>query len=384
MNGLFVIFEALAEHSGISKKIKAQVEGFRNNGINMKLSSLVMDKTRANIFYGRTVDDQIIEKYSDNILINRLQRITRFENLFEYIQKNQISFIYIRYVHTANPYFINFLKKLKKNNIQVLLEVPTYPYDQEYVNTSKKQKLLIVIEKIYRKKFKYYIKNIITFSNSPTIFDVPTIRISNGIDINAIKLVSTENSNDIIKLIGVASISFWHGFDRLLEGLNYYYSSEQNHLVYFNIVGDINTSEAIKYQDLVSKYKLQDYVIFHDKQFGEKLDNIFDNSNMGIGCLGVHRKGITYIKSIKNREYCARGIPFIYAETDDDFDDKPFVLKAPADESPIDITRIVEFLETNEFDKNEIRAYATNNLTWDYQIQKIITQANIIQSESFR
>ena len=46
---------------------------------------------------------------------------------------------------------------------------------------------------------------------------------------------------------------------------------------------------------------------------------------------------------MKNREYAARGIPFIYSETDSDFDNKPYVLKGPADESPTNIQDIIDF-----------------------------------------
>lgn len=50
---------------------------------------------------------------------------------------------------------------------------------------------------------------------------------------------------------------------------------------------------------------------------------------MGIASLGRHRNGITRIKTLKNREYAARGIPFVYSENDSDFDGMPYVMKAP-------------------------------------------------------
>ncbi len=33
------------------------------------------------------------------------------------------------------------------------------------------------------------------------------------------------------------------------------------------------------------------------------------------------------IKTLKNREYAARGIPFIYSEIDDDFENMPYIIK---------------------------------------------------------
>lgn len=46
---------------------------------------------------------------------------------------------------------------------------------------------------------------------------------------------------------------------------------------------------------------------------------------------------------MKNREYAARGLAFAYSETDEDFDDKAYVMKIPADETAVDIDGIVAF-----------------------------------------
>ena len=67
------------------------------------------------------------------------------------------------------------------------------------------------------------------------------------------------------------------------------------------------------------------------------LDQLFSKADMGIGSLGRHRSGITHIKTLKNREYAARGIPFVYSEIDADFDHCNYVLKVPANETPINI-----------------------------------------------
>ena len=68
---------------------------------------------------------------------------------------------------------------------------------------------------------------------------------------------------------------------------------------------------------------------------GKELDELFDLADFAIGSLARHRSHIDKIKTLKNREYAARGIPFIYSETDEDFDRMPYILKAPADESAI-------------------------------------------------
>ena len=112
---------------------------------------------------------------------------------------------------------------------------------------------------------------------------------------------------------------------------------------------------AKDFTPLIEKYGLQDKVIFHDKLFGEELDKVFSQCQFAVGSLGRHRSGITHVKTLKNREYAARGIPFIYSENDSDFDHQPYVLKAPADESPVDIQQVVDFMEHFTMKPEDIR-----------------------------
>jgi hypothetical protein len=47
------------------------------------------------------------------------------------------------------------------------------------------------------------------------------------------------------------------------------------------------------------------------------------------------------------------------------------VLKAPADESPIDIRKILDFIDNQLLTADEIRK-STMHLTWKIQMQKVI------------
>lgn len=379
MKGLFIIFEGLTEYNGISKKIIAQVNGFTDNGIDMKLSSLEFDDNNPKrIFSGRKVDNQIIQKYYKYSKISNYQRILCFNSLIDYIKNNGIQFIYIRYTHIANHFFINFLKKIKKAGIKILLEVPTYPYDMEYKNVGIKQKILMAIERRSRKCFKKYIDSIITFQNYDSIFGVKTIKISNGIDINAIPEPTTIKEDESLNLIGVAGLNCWHGFDRIIEGLNIYYSSTPKRDVYFHIVGDTNNIIGNEYMNLVTKYNLENYVNFYGNKIGDELDQVFSKCQMGVGSLGIHRIGISEVKPLKSREYCARGIPFVYSFKDEDFDDKSFILKESPNDSPIDINRLIDFYYSNIFNNQEIRRFAEENLTWDVQVKRILEHLKFI------
>lgn len=104
----------------------------------------------------------------------------------------------------------------------------------------------------------------------------------------------------------------WHGFDRVIAGMaNYYRTHTDTHdyKVYLNIVGFGVPELVDSYKKDVAKHQLEKYIIFHSALYGKELDAVFEQSDMGIGSLARHRSGIDKIKTLKNREYAARGIP---------------------------------------------------------------------------
>ncbi len=87
---------------------------------------------------------------------------------------------------------------------------------------------------------------IVTLSDDKTIFQVPTIQISNGIDAKAISIRQKVAADENIHLIGVATLSFWHGYDRVIEGLHKYYKNGNPNRkeLFFHIVGDSLSAES--------------------------------------------------------------------------------------------------------------------------------------------
>ena len=262
------------------------------------------------------------------------------------------------------------------NHVKVVMEIPTYPYDQEYIGFSRKATLLI--DKCFRHTLAKRLSGVITFSDYQTIFGSRTIQISNGIDFKQIKLKKHINdTSHELHLIGVAEIHYWHGFDRLVKGLVNYYQANSGYNVYFHIVGNFAAKrEENDILPLIKKYNLERYVILHGMRHGEELDELFEQADMGIGSLARHRSGITHIKTLKNREYAARGLPFIYSEMDSDFEGKSYILKAKADESPIEIPAILEFHRGQTLSPCQIRE-SVLSLSWESQMSKVLSEIDI-------
>lgn len=366
MKALFLIFHGLSSANGISKKIHNQVQALKNIGIETRLCYLFENKGHKQ----RMVDDQVIASYGNGWKGKIYKRI-EYLSITKHILNQQYDFVYMRSNHNANPFSLKMLYQLKRAGIPVVMEIPTYPYDQEYITPF--MKLELFIDRCFRNILARQLSKIVTFSDYKTIFGIPTLQISNGIAFQEIPIKTHINdTSQELHLLGVAEIHYWHGFDRLIAGLGAYYSQSHKYKVYFHIVGELTGQrEREEILPLIARHQLESYVIFHGALHGDSLQNLFEQCDMGIGSLGRHRSGIHKIKTLKNREYAARGIPFIYSETDEDFEQMPYILKAPADESPIDITRLVHFYQALQIPAETIRE-SVQNLSWDKQMAKVV------------
>ena len=365
MRTLFLIFHGFDPNNGISQKISYQVEALKACCMEVHLCYMDESQTKR-----RLVDGTVIADYGKGT-ISKIKKRTEFSSIIRYAEKEQIDFVYIRSNHNANPFTIWMVKQMKKNGMKVVMEIPTYPYDSEYRAQGMDKQ--IFQDKIFRNYLAKQLDAIVTFSDYERIFGQKTIRISNGIDFNSIKKKSSHKKNlHELNLIGVAEIHPWHGFDRIINGLADFYNRTQDFIVRFHVVGYFFFDEDERqFRKMISQNHLESYVILHGKRHGKELDDLFEICDFGIGSLGRHRVGIQTIKTLKNREYAARGIPFIYSENDSDFDNKPYVLKAPADESPIDIERIVKFSQQHFFSPQEIRD-SIKELSWEHQMRKVL------------
>ena len=382
MKILFLVYHGFSEFSGITKKIHYQVKGLRQNGHDVRLC-----------YYGfaenghrcRYVDDQVLKDFGKGMFAGLRQRLD-YDDVYRYCLEEKIELIYARCFQNATPWLTRFFKSIRKAGIRAVTEIPTYPYDNEFLLSDWKWRMGFYVDRMFRRSLYRHMNAIVTFSDATEIFGQRTIRISNGVDFDSIPLhAPITNHPSPLHLIGVAEVHYWHGFDRMIAGVGEYYRKRKEGSgeapdVYFHIVGGVHPNDRYHgnvfhpaFQQMIEQYGISDKVIFHGTLFGEELTKVFNQCQFAVGSLARHRSGISVIKTLKNREYATRGIPFIYSEQDSDFDDKPFVLKAPADDSPIDIQQIVDFVAQHHFVPADIRK-SVEHLEWKVQMARVIKE----------
>jgi glycosyltransferase involved in cell wall biosynthesis len=367
MNGLYIAHEVLSSDSGVSKKIIAQRDGFKKNGVNMHLCSVHLSNNNRSYF----IDGKFLFSLGSGCLAT-IKYYTLFSPILRFIKVNDISFVYIRYIHIATPFYIIFLRKLKKMGVSVFLEIPTYPYDAEHANVPLRHKVIDLIERQSRNKFAKYVDRIVTVQDYDQIFGVPTIKISNGIDFNTIPL-RTCLKHKGYNFVGVAQLATWHAYDRLIKGIGEYYKNGGTEDIHFYIIGD-NDSLIKEYLKIAQNYNIVNRIFIEGVKRGDELNHYFDNADLAVGSLGFHRIGLVEGKPLKCIEYAARGIPFIYSNINSDFDNKDFIWKVPADDTPIIIEDIILFLKKLDQTPLAIRDSIDERATWKYQMSLVVKE----------
>ena len=383
MKILFLTYHGFNQSSGITKKMYAQIKGLRQNGHEVHVCWYAEAEDHN---WHRYIDGNSIQNYGHRRIAS-IKNKFQFGCVYDFCKKNGIELVYARSYINASPFLIHLFKKFKRSGIKSVIEIPTYPYDHEFKSLPIDHKIRLWQDKLFRRSLAKQTDAIVTFSDEVKIFGQRTINISNGIDFDELPLHKTVDCSQEVHLIAVAEVHLWHGLDRLIEGLGQYYQNKKNNRsVYFHIVGRVwetemyDTKYAPGFATHIKNYNIEDYVIFHDRLFGEELNQVFEKCAFAIGSLARHRSGITNIKTLKNREYACRGIPFIYSENDSDFDNQPYILKAPADESPIDIERILHFIDNFPISPKDIRK-TVEHLSWKNQMEiviKSIHQLNLL------
>lgn len=317
--------------TGITNKIKGQMKAFQSYGFSVDYTYIADNAA----YYHKDGQDFFLGK------VGKFRKLAANYYLYKRLKSEKYTYIYNRY-GLMDAYYYKTLKMLKKKGGKIVVEIPTYPYDKERL-PGVAWWLLYSVDKIYRRYLKRIVDVIATYSEDEEIFGIKTIHICNGIDFESVSVRTPQNDTDEIRLVAVAGLAKWHGYDRLLEGLGKYYQTDGKRKVYFYIVGDGPVRG--EYERIVEKYKIQRYCIFEGVKKGKELDEIYNKCDIGIEVLAAFRKDVFLSSSLKSREYAAKGLPFLTASKSDVFENQEFVLKVPEDETYLEICDIISYYD---------------------------------------
>ena len=297
-----------------------------------------------------------------------------YSHLEKYVREKTYDFLYVRYP-LALPSFLRFLRRARLANPQmkIISEVATFPYRREF--TTPKRRALLLLDDLGRRHLKRYLDGIVTFYGQTEIYDVPCFQLTNGVDVQQIAVKKDRERSDDFVMIAVGNLAERHGIDRALRGMASYLNQSVSKRVSLHIVGDGPAIPSLA--DLTRQLRLNGFVHFHGNKHGAKLDALFDGADVALDSLAIHRLQLPCSSSLKAREYCARGIPFVVASDDPDFRAPfPFAHRIPANDTPLDVPSLLQFhaslRATHPEALEEMRSYAEQHLTWKSKLAPVV------------
>lgn len=325
--GYYIHFEGRSS-IGVSKKIDMQMEEFSKHYDMKELEVIPLPRSLPQRILGLFPTASITRNYEQSL--NKLEAP---------------DFIYVRRT-VADRAYVGFWKKIKEKypKCKIIIEIFTYPYDKDDFAKWNAWPFYIK-ELLYRRKLRKYVDRFVTYTDDQRIFGVPTICTTNGVQVANIGMVKGEYRENRITLVGVAFMQRHHGYERIIEGMGKYYQQDGNpYTVELLLVGD--GPEKPRYQELVSKHHLEDYVTFYANMSGKALDELYDRSDITLGSFGMYKLGLDRLTALKTRECLAKGMPIITGCKIDVLDDDyQYVKNFPNNAQSVDIEEIVKFYE---------------------------------------
>lgn len=200
-----------------------------------------------------------------------------------------------------------------------------------------------------------------------------TLKLGNGIDMKLVRLrrKSPVWPADTLRLVAVATLSTWHGYDLLIRAVAEWNSRPHGFRVSLTLIGDGRARSDL--EELVSELAQESAVRFTGMLDQHAIATHFEHSHLAVGSLGGHRKGLMESSTLKAREYCAAGIPFIAGGPDPDFPDAlPFRFEVALDESIDDLLAAFRKFAGAEIPSpTDIRAYAAANLSYESKLRRL-------------
>lgn len=311
--------------------------------------------------------------YSKTVLYIDLMAALR-----EAVEQKHFDAVYMRFM----PVYGNapaVLRAFKAKGGKLIVEHPTYPLEKGRVTSLLRKPVFWYTDRVFARLEPMI--DLYTLIGDPcgeTLHGIPAMNIVNGVNVDSLPLHTPRPEGEEICLLALASMSYWQGYDRLIHALAAYRGPERIRIL---MVGGEGDGSLAAWKKLAEELGVADRVSFLGEMFGEKLNEVVQQCDIGIGGLGLHRIGQYRSTTLKLREYMARGLPFVYAVEDPSIpEDNGFCLLLPNDDSPLSMDQLAAFALESRRDETlpaRMRAYAKTHMSWEGVLRAVLTKVGI-------
>lgn len=360
------------------RKILGQLDGFRKFGLLTFLCSY--DWEKGVYFLAKISESNIFEIKCE---CQGSWSRGAFAKFFSNIEnKYKFQYYYFRRFGIGIIFLGRNIRKINKyDNRKVIYEMPTYPLD----SSTFVSRVVCEIEKIYLQHAIFpYADSIPVFVRTKEYsLSEKMVVASNCVHakeyLKYVNFPLPDYNGKELRFLAIAHTEYWHGYDRMMETIASWTKLPE---IKFTVYGNY-TQETKMLIELCENENIKNVEFLEEKDV-DNFDEFICQYHIGVGCLALSRRNnsrkekesIALDTSLKNKEYCAMGIPFIHTAEDISFSENLiFHLLLPDDETILDIEKIAVWYE--EFrkkilDRKYMWEYAEKNLNYLSYAQKII------------
>ena len=371
---LYIVRYPIYEDFNLRGKFDGQLKSFRNLGLDVY--HLVFDKEHFYLVHNGKMEPVGKATVGMPMYFHTKVYYDMHRAVLKAAEKVRFDYVYWRGAPTWYSSY-TVARKLHETGAKLLYEIPTYVKIGEEPR-SILRKAFSLYSNLWEKRMNRYLDLIVLIFTEDTrglktLFGRPVAVIDNGVDVDAIPLRKPASDQDGIHILALASMSYWHGYDRLIRSVAEYKGTEK---VVIHMVGGNDGGMLPQWQKLSEELGVQDRVIFHGKLYGDDLAKMFDLCDVGANALAQYTKNLSATSELKVREYTARGLPFLCSVEDPALahTDEPFWMQVANDPSAPDMEQIVEFalkMREDQSHPQRMRDYAMDHMTWESQYAPI-------------
>ncbi len=388
MKLIYVYLGGGKNETSVQNKIICQINELNNNSVQT-----------VGYFFTPDVDETY--KLAPNVSLIPLQPYLGnkkfFNNFFEakhfYNQMNDwlkkesdnFDFIFLRHVNANKSYF----KLLNNFSNRIYLYIPSNSIMENYreVQYAKKASIVSTLFRWIEFYFCFYFnelnlwKNYLSKLKGVVVFTeefgnilrkkskgkINIIYNRDGVNCSEIPIRKFNGySNPKIKLLfmkGSSSNQPWSGLTRLIESIK----QDNKHRFELYVTGNIVNTED--YQE--------DFIKLTGRLSNEELINLVNDMDLGVSNLANYLIDFNETTNLKSRDYFARGLPFIQANTMPDIEGttaQNFYLLLPNDNTIIDMNAVADFALKMRQDKEvsqRMRDFAQQKLDWSVTVKEL-------------
>lgn len=265
-------------------------------------------------------------------------------------------------VYLRHPLFRPGLAPMLHSIAPYVMEINGNPYPELVLQG---RKIVAVLDRWFGRGLFRYASGFVGVTEESVAYATarakrPSVVIGNGVDCDEVRFLEHRVEGPRVHVAYVGSPSVYDGLDRLWIALasNRMLASK----IVLHIIGSgWEVKRSLERAAQLAEVRVYGYVRSHE------LPGILSLVDIGLGPLGLHRRGLMEAANLKVRRYLAHGIPVVLGSDDPDLKGSlPFVLKIEPNDQPVDLDALVRFgMKARSLQlRRQAREYAEAHLSY--------------------